>query len=151
MNYLHFLADVLITQSIARRWSAKRRCVALRNSHALTIQTAVRAMQARKRLKRSRGAITIQTAGRGFICYADYMFVISDVVLTQSVARRWLHRKEYPRLLHEHKSKAATVVQTSWRRYMHSTDYLITISDIVLTQSVVRSWIKRMEYPKLLS
>jgi hypothetical protein len=36
------------------------------------------------------------TAWRGFICNADYMFVISDVVLTQSVASRWMHRKEYP-------------------------------------------------------
>jgi hypothetical protein len=147
MNYLHFLADVLITQILAWYWSAKRRCVVLRNSHALTIQTAVRAMQARKRLKRVHAAITIQTAWRGFICCADYMFVISDVILMQSVARRWLQRKEYARLLHEHKSKAATVVQTSWRRDMHSTDYLITISDFVQTQSVVRSWIKRKKNP----
>jgi hypothetical protein len=126
MNYLHYLADVLITQSIARRWSAKRRCIVLRIGHALTIQTAVLAMQARKRLIRIWAAITVQTAWRGFICYADYMFVISDVVLTQSVARRWLHRKEYPRLLHEHRSMTAIVVQTSWRRYTHSTDYSIT-------------------------
>jgi hypothetical protein len=34
---LALLADVLITLSIARRWSAKRRCVVLRKSHALTI------------------------------------------------------------------------------------------------------------------
>jgi IQ calmodulin-binding motif len=91
---LALLADVLINQSIARRWSAKHWCVFLRNSHALMMQTAVRAMQARKRLKRIRAAITIQTAWRGFICYADYMFVISGVVLTQSVARQWRHRKE---------------------------------------------------------
>jgi hypothetical protein len=51
---------------------------------------------ARKRLKDLRAAITIMTAWRGFICNADYMFVISDVVLTQSVASRWMHRKEYP-------------------------------------------------------
>jgi hypothetical protein len=151
MHYLHFLADVLITQSIARRWSANRLCVALRNSHAMTIQTAVRAMQARKRLKRLRAAITIQTTWHGFICYSNFMFVISDVILMHSVARRWLQQKEYPRLLHEHKRKAATVAQISLRRYMHSTDYLITISDIVPTQSVVQSWIKRKEYPKLLS
>jgi hypothetical protein len=34
---------------------------------------------------------------------------------------------------------------------MHSTDYLITISDIVLTKSIVRSKIKQKEYPELLS
>jgi hypothetical protein len=54
-------------------------------------------MQPRKRLKRLRAAITIQTTWHGFICYADFMFVISDVILMQSVARRWLRQKEYPR------------------------------------------------------
>lgn len=125
MNYLHYIADVLIAQSVVRRYLAIRRCNQIRNNNALVMQKAVRSFLARILVKRIRSVILIQSAYRGFVCYADYMFTISDIVLAQSVARRWLKQKDYPQKLHDHKSKAAVVIQKHWRGFSQITDYYV--------------------------
>lgn len=146
MNYLHFLADVLIAQSVARRWMAKRRCATIRHNSALALQTKVRAFLAKKKVHRIVSAITIQRVWRGFVCYADYMFSVSDIVLVQSVARRWIKRRKYPGLVHERRASAATTIQKHWRGFTSATDYMFLVSDIVLVQSIARRWIKRTAY-----
>jgi IQ calmodulin-binding motif len=140
MNYLHFIADVLITQSVVRRYLAIRRCIQIRNNNALVMQKAVRSFLARIFVKRIRSVILIQSAYRGFVCYADYMFTISDIVLAQSVARRWLKQKDYPQKLHDHKSKAAVVIQNRWRGFSQLTDYYVMRQENKSAIAIQSAW-----------
>lgn len=146
MNYLHYIADVLITQSVVRRYLAIQRCKQIRNSNALAIQMAVRSFLARLVVKRIRSAILIQSAYRGFVCYADYMFTISDIVLAQSVARRWLKQKDYPQKLHDYKSQAAVTIQKHWRAFMQRSEYFVMRQENLSAIAIQSAWRRFFHY-----
>jgi hypothetical protein len=172
MNYLHYIADVLIVQSIMRRYMAIKRCNAIRTDNALIIQMAVRVFLAKLVLERIKSAILIQSAYRGFVCYADYMFTISDIVLAQSVARRWIKQKDYPKLLHDYRSnaaitvqkhwrgfaqvtkyhvmcqenRAAVLIQSAWRRFVHFSMFIVIIDSVIRIQSTCRGFMIRADY-----
>jgi hypothetical protein len=140
MNYLHYLADVLIAQSAVRRWMARKRCHAIRERNAVIVQSALRCFFAKLELDRIRSAILIQKSWRGFSCYAEYMFTISDIVLAQSVARCWIKRKEYPILLHARRTEAATCIQKYWRRSSQVANYRILVGEHIAALYIQTSW-----------
>jgi hypothetical protein len=117
MNYLHYLADILIAQSASRRYLAKKQVSQIRDKNALVIQTIVRGHIARKSLRAHFAARRIQSAWRGFVSYADYMFSIADIVTVQRIARAWLAK----RAANEIYDGAATVIQKSWRCFIDKT------------------------------
>lgn len=98
MNYLHYLADVLIVQSTVRRFLVLKRVRTLKNE----------------------AATKIQSVWRGFVCYADYMFSIADIVVVQKVARRWKACRITKALRHEKHSKAASVIQKCWTKFYYA-------------------------------
>jgi hypothetical protein len=140
MNYLHYLADVLIAQSAVRRWMARKRCHAIRERNAIILQSALRCFLAKLELERIRSAILIQKSWRGFSCYAEYMFTISDIVLAQSVARCWIKRKEYPKLLHARRTEAATCIQKYWRRASQMAKFDALVCEHEAAISIQTSW-----------
>jgi IQ calmodulin-binding motif len=146
MNYLHFIADLLVTQSIVRRWIAIQWCNKIRKENALVLQTAVRAFLARLLLKKMKSAIVIQSAYRGFVCYADYMFTISDIVLVQSVARRWIKQKVFPKLLHDHKSNAAITIQKKWRGFSQASDYFVMLQEKKAAIVIQSAWRRFVDF-----
>jgi IQ calmodulin-binding motif len=148
MNYLHYLADVLITQSAARRWMARNRCHAIRVDHVVVLQAAVRCFLAKLCLQRIRSAILIQSVWRGFVCYADYMFTISDILLVQSIARCWLKKKEYPEMLQEHKSIAAVTIQKHWRGFSQATDYFVMLYEKRAATTIQTCWRRFLHFSK---
>lgn len=129
-------------------------------------------------------AVLIQKTWRGFVSYADYMFVLADIVMVQTVARRFLSIKKrqnrskalkvrsatkiqaVARSLHTRKvlaavkiqcfwrsfvaetvyfierfeNRAATIIQTAWRRYIPFTRYLVAIESAILIQAAFRRY-----------
>ena len=148
MNFLHFLADILIVQSTIRRFLVQRKVKAMKNDAATSIQSAwrglicyidyhehltVRRIQSawrghvcRRNYKREKAAILIQCSWRGFLFYADYMFELSDIVVVQKEIRGWLAKRAVDRRRCEVRNFAATTIQKHWRRVVDENRYEIT-------------------------
>jgi hypothetical protein len=82
----------------------------------------------------------------------DYLITISDTVLTQSVVRSWIKRKECPKLPSERNmgvvrrpstplwcSDAATRIQSHWRRFVQFSKFLIALDSSIATHAAFRS------------
>ena len=145
INYLHYLADVLIVQSAVRRWQAKKQYqseVALRNEQAaVDIQRSWRGfkcysdyMALLTALRNEESAIKIQQIWRGFMCYADYMFTISDIVVVQSIARRWLAARKRARVQHDREVGAAIDIQRHWRGSLGRDEAIMRLIEIMVCQ-----------------
>lgn len=127
MNYLHYLADVLIVQSAVRRWQAGKQYrarVVLKNEE-----------EARKR---EEAATEIQRHWRGFISYADFMFTISDIVVVQSQVRCWLAARTRATMQRTREVEAAKDIQRHWRGSLGRDEAIMRLVEIIICQ--VREW-----------
>jgi len=118
MNYLHYLADILIVQSVVRRYFAKRK-----------LQNAA--------------AIQIQRAWRGFVAFSDYMFSVADIVIVQTRARRLIANRKVSLLRENRRNAAATTVQRIWRGHRDQEDYLNKFLSAVIIQSAARRFMSQ--------
>jgi len=85
---------------------------------------------------RERASVTIQWIDRGFN--------IADVITVQSVARRWIINTRLCKVRQIH--DAATKIQTMYRGFIVRMNYIFTVLEIVLCQSIGRRNIARMRY-----
>lgn len=61
-------------------------------------------------------ATMIQSSWRGFVCYTDYLLAMEDIIAIQTIARRYLARKESLNLRREKKENlAAAEIQRCFR------------------------------------
>lgn len=150
MNYLHYLADVLILQSAVRRWIASRYVDDLRHQRefvsARRIQAHVRGFMVRHENKQTKAAVTIQKTWRGFVSYAEYMFTIADIVTAQTQARCWVARRRRKHLLDIRESKAATIIQTQWRGATARRTKKTVLQHVIICQSVSRRLIAKIRF-----
>ncbi|CAJ1955091.1 unnamed protein product [Cylindrotheca closterium] len=111
--YVQDMADILVVQSTLRRYLARKRTRLIRDYWVIPAQAYARGYLGRRALEKHRAARKIQSAWRGFVSYADYMFCIADIVNVQKVARAWLARREanHAREL----NAAATTIQSACR------------------------------------
>ena len=155
MNYLHYLADVLIVQSTIRRWTAATHVRKLRNqlnfSSARKIQSQARGFIVRNNIQRINAATSIQTAWRGFVCYADYMFTIADVVIVQTCMRSWLARRESDAVRLARDNEYIKPLQTLWRGYNARQNFISYRKNVILSQSVIRRFVAWSKYMKALT
>jgi hypothetical protein len=115
---------------------------------ALTIQRRFRGMRERQQVLVIRGqvlaAMLIQGAWRGFVCYTDYVFTISDIIATQKRARGYLARKQYRGTIltgvqeKRHAKEAATKIQTVTRSFLERQRYWYTLGCTMQLQSWIR-------------
>lgn len=142
MNYLHSIADILIVQSVVRRWIAMRFVPLYRaevhNRKALIIQTVARRWSARILVKKMKAAIRIQSAWRGFQCYIDYIFSMADVVIVQRTVRKWLAIKHVvsirKQIEEDRQETAAIMIQKTWRGYHAHMAMLFSLVHIIVVQ-----------------
>ena len=141
---------------------------------AIHIQRVYRGHATRLRQKRS--AQVIQRTWRSFYSNKWNQRLLSTTILLQSFVRRWqvaqkLQRKNASATLiqkivrghnvrtkreyyvtkknaYDLKVKSATVIQTAWRSYDFSMNYLNVKLDIIIAQSVVRRWLVREDKKK---
>jgi IQ calmodulin-binding motif len=155
MNYLHYLADVLIVQSAIRRRMAVKRVNKFRDElhfgAVAKIQRRARDFLVRNRVERNNAALSIQTAWRGFVCYADYMFTIADIVIVQTCMRSWLAKRELIDIRHARDSQFVKPFQSLWRGYCARKKYDRQKHHIVICQSVLRRFVAWSKYMKALT
>ena len=100
---------------------------------ALVIQTRFRGMKARREVLIRRGeflaASLIQSAWRGFVCYTDYIFTISDIISAQKVARRYIAQQKY-----------------AWQIRARVVQQKMELSATLVIQKVTRGFVARQKY-----
>lgn len=86
-------------------------------------------------------ASLIQTAWRGFVCYADFVFTLSDIVASQRIARGYLTRKKYSFIIKSNiirKKKelnSAVLIQRICRGFHARQNYWYTLGCTMQIQS----------------
>ncbi len=142
MNYLHAVADILIVQSVVRRWIAKRFAAQYRKDlhfkMALRIQMLTRSWLAKARVEKQRAAINIQKTWRGFWCYTDYVFTLADIIVVQRTVRSHLAYKKVNAMRkarqEETEIAAAVSIQKYWRGYTAQMNMLFSLVHIIIVQ-----------------
>lgn len=142
MNYLHAVADILIAQSVVRRWIARRYVSNYRtNLHfrmSLRIQMCARSWMAKTRLKKERAARDIQKVWRGFWGYTGYVFSLADIIIVQKTVRARQARKRVAAMTKTRNAKnqyeAAVMIQKTWRGYSAQMEMLFNLVHIIIVQ-----------------
>ena len=91
---------------------------------AVAIQAAMRGFLTRKVIYYQLQCICkIQAAWRSYYIRTCFQFVVVDIIIAQSVARRWICMRQVSRLRNEIRSDAAVMIQAAWRSHMLYSDY----------------------------
>lgn len=141
MDYLHYLADVLIVQSMVRRWFAMREVTGILEEKSIVLQRIARGYLGRVYVKKTKSAVAIQKTWRGFVSFADYMFKVADIVMLQTVARRWLAYRKANYLRNKIDHDAATVIQRCRRRQLYRRE-----SAAVMIQKTWRGLVQEADF-----
>ena len=132
---------------------------------ATTIQRVFRGWWVRETMEVDRFCATeIQRIVRGHLCRMNYIYDLYCITMAQSVCRRFIAfnksavrlanvlyiqaiyrgyrvRSNLSRYVDEGQEIACTLIQTQWRRYDTQMDYINTLADILIVQSVARRWL----------
>jgi len=168
----HFAATEI--QRCFRGWLA-RDTLEVDDYAATTIQRVFRGWWMRETMEVDRFCATeIQRIVRGHLCRMNYIYDLYCITVAQSVCRRFLAfnksavrlanvlyiqaiyrgyrvRSELSRYVVEGHEVAATLIQTQWRSYDAQMNYINTLADILIVQSVARRWLtlRRQEVKNL--
>jgi myosin heavy subunit len=150
MHVFEDLYSITIVQSVARMHLAINRAVD-RLSSIIAIQSWWRGLQARDHVdKMDYSAVAIQSQWRRYLAQMTYQFDMIDVIIVQSVARRWRDRRALATMrlqsfvrvmiakkrLSEKKSMhalitrhtSATMIQARWRSHIAQSQLLYYIA-----------------------
>lgn len=156
MHVFEDLYSITVVQSVVRMHLAIN-CAVDRLSSIITIQSWWRGIRTRELIeKMDYSAVAIQTQWRRYLAQMSYQFDIIDIIIVQSVARRWNDRRTlatmrlqcFARVVIAKKKfqdkKAmhalftrhisATKIQALWRRYTAQVDMLVYIVNVILIQ-----------------
>jgi IQ calmodulin-binding motif len=101
-------------------------------------------------------ATLIQSAWRGFVCYTDYVFTLSDIVSAQRIARGYLSRKKYCSVIRSNMLRkkeelnAAVSIQRTCRGFQARQKYWYTLGCTMQIQSWWRGTIAKNAVQKQL-
>lgn len=162
------LSDIVVCQSVVRRFSALKLCSKLKSaiiiqatwrrflaseyyilvlSDVIVCQSVVRRRIAVMKyndllVRRDVAAVAIQKIHRGFSTRIKYLIVVADVMLIQSLVRRRIALKELFILRQIQWSKeevAATTIQTAYRGYIATVDYFVKRRVVITLQNAIRT------------
>jgi hypothetical protein len=165
-SFQFIVVDIIIAQSVARRWVAQRNFAAMKEDAyngaatkiqaewrgystwtdfqrvkaAVRVQALWRGALDRQSYQRYRAATQIQSLWRGFQAYTDYIFSLVDILNAQRTARRWLAIRETRKLREE---SAAGVIQKHYRRHTAQVNMLCDLVNIIMAQSFARRYLAR--------
>ena len=126
------MLNIIIVQSVIRRWQ----CLQYYKAVQCTALEIMASIDEEEQLESS--ATKIQSAWRGYLSSEYYMFVLSDVIVCQSVARRYIAMGDYEDTLI--RRDAAIAIQKTFRCFNSMLNYHMTVADIITVQSIVRKW-----------
>lgn len=129
---------VILIQAVI--WSHLSRIYVTKMRAAAMMQGIVRGVLARKLAAQRRGAATvIQAIWRSFatrlICQMDYV----DIIVVQSIVRRWLCSRRRHQLIRESHDAAAVKIQSAWRGFQDYTNYIFAMADIIFVEHNIRT------------
>ena len=111
----------------------------LRQRSAQKLQAWNRGCLARKEAGLIRAAACcIQAQYKAHVGQIAYKHTVSNIVLTQSVARQFLANKEMQKRRSAEIDKAARRIQATWRGFQGYTDYIFALVDILVLQRSMR-------------
>ena len=128
-------ADALI--GIIKIQSEMRRTLAIHRCNSLRIERG------------NAAAVLIQKTWKCYFCRSNYTFIISDVIRVQTEVRRFLAQKLFFDMWEKHAIKSALKIQTRWRCYFASTNYLFVQEDVSKLQAIVRGFLARNRFLEL--
>lgn len=121
IDFCDTVVDIVIVQSVLRRWSANRKA---------------------KQLQVKRDAATrIQSWLRGRVEFHAYSLILEATLLIQSIVRREHAMRKLDVLREERcqqEMSAATMIAAEWRRHVARSEYFNTVIDIIICQTVIR-------------
>eukprot|EP00804_Cyclotella_cryptica_P025108 CCRYP_012969-RA/>CCRYP_012969-RA protein AED:0.02 eAED:0.02 QI:209/1/1/1/1/1/4/766/466 len=79
---------------------------------------------------------------RAYATTKSFGAIISCVVATQSVVRRWLAVKKFQQEKRV-KVTSATKIKAAWRTYHHRSEYKLSVKNLTICQSLVRCYLAR--------
>ena len=154
MQYFGDVADIIVVQSVVRRHVAKKYVLLQAKTCAFFRGISPNIMIARKWILEHNGkypglcqalyefsATKIQSSWRAYDTSMDFLHALANVVIAQSVVRRWragLYLKDLKSGRYQLRIISAIQIQKQWRAYDLSMHYLQTLGDIVLCQTIVR-------------
>ena len=138
---------------------------------ATLIQSQFRMSRVRKQYARHQAALRIQSHWRSYLCSLQYLHNIADILIIQSSVRRWLAQRYVSIFVNSSaltiqnafrvyqanvrvkeirdRNDAAVSIQRAWRGFSVYANYVFTVADIVLMQSLVRKMLACMRTTKL--
>ena len=148
-------------QSFMRRWRAEAHLLAC-SLAATTIQRMVRGHHAKRYLSVAiRATTSIQRIVRGHLASAWAFDTVYAAIVIESLARRFLAQRNLSKKSHavilwqtarrgyvqrktfNMKRDASIQLQAFWRSHIASVRFKFALADIIVAQSVVRSWLAR--------
>jgi len=139
-----------ISYIAARKIQATWRCYIPRQGFityiaARSIQNNWRSVKAKQELSLLRSeflaASLIQSVWRGFVCYTDFVFTLSDIVAAQRIARGYLSRKKYAGVIRSNierkndQMQRAVAIQRMYRGFQARQNYWYTLGCTMQIQS----------------
>ena len=140
-NVYEELYNIILVQSIWREKMAIAQ-VDIRKKALVKIQSVVRSYNARDEISYlSMNALIIQALWRGYSTQLSYQFQIVDIIIVQSIFRQKAASIIFKERLYKKKCNSIVKIQTLWRSHTCTENYILTIGDILIVQSVVRRWL----------
>ena len=128
LSYCMYIANVITTQAIARRWNAMRQLYLLRLIQRATEDSA---------------ATKIRAAYTGYTARISFLLTMKSVITCQSAIRAAAARKQL--LISK---DAATKIQSAYRGCCARMDYIVTINCVMACQAAVRKRFVRKRFAK---
>ena len=133
LTFINTLSKIILLQSVWRMAQQRKAYVTyLEDCRQLEVE--------------EEAALMIQTNYRRHRAMSDILQVYVDVIVCQSVVRRFLALKHTHSLRQD---KCATRIQASWRRFLASEYFIFILTDIIACQSVARRWIDMVRYKSM--
>lgn len=140
--YDRFYSLVTI-QCVVRGWICRTKA-RQRLGTIIILQSCCRRFLARLEVQKMHAAATaIQATYRGYSAQLHFQFDLVDVIIAQSIVRRWKACKIASCMRDEQRELSATTIQSAWRGFQAYSDFIFAIADVLVAQRTVRGWLSR--------
>jgi IQ calmodulin-binding motif len=108
----------------------------------IVIQACCRRFQSKLLVEKyHESATAIQSRFRSYSAQLHYQFDVVDIIIFQSLARRWMAHRTLRQMKVDKRNNAAAAIQAGWRGFQAYTDFIFSIADILVVQRTARQWL----------
>jgi len=130
--FIHTLMSVVAIQNVVRKWIASRK---------------VKKTLAQTRLKLFEGknffVSRIQSSWRSYLISSLFLYIKASIIVIQNASRRYTSRIKLETQLSRRMDFSVIIIQSAWRSYHCSVNYLLSLGGVVFCQAIVRQHIHK--------